>query len=115
MKTTKKQLNEMYDFMQNLYSEHSFSDIFLLKERYNDFSEQFWLDIAFWIDGCEYAWDDAIYCYVHVNNIWSIVFERNVERYTDENFYKDAVNHLLELQEQAEKIIEKLEKLEKAD
>ena len=115
MKTSKEQLQKMYEYMKEQYENEYCSEIYDLKRLYNDFSEEFWLDTEFWVDGCEYWGDDEIYCFVYANNIWSIVFDRSVKRYTDENFYKDAVNYLLELQEQAEKIIEKLEKLEKAD
>lgn len=108
MKTTKKQLQKMYEYMKEQYENEYCSEIYDLKRLYNDFSEEFWLDTEFWVDGCEYWGDDEIYCFIHVNNIWSIVFDRSVNWYTDENFYKDTVNYLLWLQWEAEKIKEKL-------
>lgn len=110
MKPTKETLEKMYNFMNELYENEGEPDIYWLKRIYNEFSDEFWLDITFWVDGCEYWWDDEIYCYIYVNNIWSIVFNRWVYRYTDGNFYKDAVNYLLGLQEVAEEIKGKIEK-----
>ena len=110
MKTTKEQLNKMYNYSKNYYKEEwgNIYDMYDLKRFYTDFADEFDLDIAFWVDWCEYGWDDEIYCYTHVDNIWSIVFDWSVNHYTDWNFYKDPVNYLLELQKQAEEIQKKL-------
>lgn len=107
MKNTKEQLEKMQEYVKN-YLQDEYMDIYWLKRLYNDFSDEFWLDIAFWVDGCEYWWDDSLYCYIHVNDIWSIVYNRSVNRYDDINFYKDCVNYLLELNEEWKKIKEKL-------
>lgn len=107
MKTTQETIKKMYEFARDLYEDGDL-DIYWLKSLYNDISEEFDLDLEFWIDGCEYWWDEEIYCYTYVNNIWSIVFNRWVRQYTDGNFYKDTVNYLLELQEEAEEIQKKL-------
>lgn len=103
-----EKIQKMYDYMKEQYEEMDFPEIYDLKRLYNDFSEEFWLDIEFWVDGCEYWGDDEIYCFVYINSIWSIVFDRSVKRYTDENAYKDTVDYLLWLQWEAEKIKEKL-------
>ena len=108
MKHTEKFIKEMYDYTKELYEENWYFDIYDLRRLYTDIAEKFNLDIAFWIDGNEDGGDDTIYCYVYVNNIWSIVFNRSIRRYTDWNFYKDTVNYLLELEEEAQKIREKL-------
>ena len=107
MKHTKKEIEKMYNFAKELY-EDEYMDIYWLKRLYNEIAEEFSLDVAFWVDWNEYWGDDEIYCYVHINNIWSIVFDWSVNRYTDENFYKDTVNYILRLEEEAEKIREKL-------
>ena len=108
MKHTQKFINQMYEYVKEMYEESWYHDIYELKRLYNDIAEEFNLDVAFWIDWNEYAGDDTIYCYVYINNIWSIVFNRSVNLYKDLNFYKDTVNYILELEEQAEKIREKL-------
>lgn len=108
MKTTKEFLERMYEFSKQEYDWEDIYDIYELKTLYNNIAEEFWLDIAFWIDWNEYWGDDEIYCYIHVNNIWSIVFDWSVGRYTDWNFYKDTVDYLLDLQEEAEKILNKI-------
>lgn len=108
MKPTKETLEKMYNLSKELYEDEWEPDIYWLKRIYNELADNFWLDISFWVDGCEYWWDDEIYCYVYVNNIWSIVFNRWVKRYTDGNFYKDTVNYLLELEEEWEKIKNKI-------
>lgn len=108
MKTTKEFLERMYEFAKEEYDWEDFNDIYELKRIYNNIADEFWLDIAFWVDWNEYWWDDEIYCYIHVNNIWSIVFNWSVNWYTDWNFYKDTVNYLLELQEEWEQIEKKV-------
>lgn len=108
METTKETLEEMYNFMDGLYKSEEIPDIYWIKRMYNEFCWKFWLDIDFGVDWCEYWWDDSIYCYVYVNNIWSIVFNRWVNRYTDN---KSTVNHLLELQKEAEDIRKRLEQV----
>lgn len=114
MKTTEKTIQKMYDYSKNYYEENwgSIYDMYELKRFYTDFAEEFDLDVAFWIDWCEYWGDEEIYAYIYVNNIWSIVFNWSVNCYTDGNFYKDPVNYILELENEWEKIRNKLEKLD---
>lgn len=100
MTHSEKYINKMYDFAKEKYGWHDIYDIFELKRLYNDIAENFNLDITFWIDWNEYWWDDEIYCYTHVNNIGSIVFDWSCKTYTDSNFYKDTVNYILELEKQ---------------
>lgn len=102
------EIKKMYSFTEELYEWDDVYDIYDLKNLYNEIAEEFWLEIAFWIDWCQYWWDEEIYCYIHVNNIWSIVFDWSVNHYTDHNFYKDTVNYILELEEEGQKIKEKL-------
>lgn len=108
MEHTQEFINKINEFVKEKYEEGWYHDIYELKRLYNDIAEEFNLDVAFWIDWNEYAGDDTIYAYVYINNIWSIVFDWDVNWYTDENFYKDTVNYILELEEQAMKIREKL-------
>ena len=107
MKPTQETIQRMYNLAKELYEDEN-TDIYWLKRIYNEISDNFWLDISFGVDWCEYWWDDEIYCYVYVDNIWSIVFNRSVNRYTDWKFYKDTVDYLLRLQEDAEEIEKKL-------
>lgn len=115
MKHTKEYIEEMYNYTKELYEWDDVYDMYELKRLYNDISEKFNLDVAFWIDGCEYWWDEEIYCYVYVDYIWSIVFNWSVNHYTDHNFYKDTVNYILGLEEEGQKIKEKLLNLNKKE
>lgn len=108
MKTSKEQLGMMYEHMKELFK-NEYIDIYNLVRIYNRFSELYNLDLAFWVDWCEYWGDDSIYCFTHINEVWSVVFNRSVNWY-DENSYKDAVNYLLELQDEATEIRNKIEK-----
>ena len=112
MKHTQKFIKEMYKYAKSEF-EGWLIDIFEVMNAYRDIAEEFDLTVAFWIDWCEYTWDDEIYCYLHVNWIGSIVFDRWVKRFTDEKDYKDAVDYILKLEEQAEEISNKIENLEK--
>jgi len=103
MKATK----EMYDWMKNAYEEGR-TDIYWIKRIYNDFSDEFWLIIAFGIDWYEDWGDDSIYCYFVMFNELSIVFNWGCSEYNDWDFYKDTVNYLLELEENARKIKERI-------
>lgn len=113
MKHTEKFINEIYEYAKEQYEGDECLDIYWLKRLYNDITENFNLDVAFWVDGNEYGGDDEIYCYVHVDNIGSIVFDWSCKWYTDWNFYKDTVNYILYLEEQAEEIRKKLLNLNK--
>ena len=107
MKHSQKFVKEMYKFAKEEL-EGWLIDIYEVKNAYRDIAEEFNLDVEFWIDWNEYPWDDEIYCYVYVNWIWSIVFDRWVKWFTDENQYKEMVDHMLYLEEQAEEIEKKL-------
>ena len=108
MTHTEKYINDMYEFAKEKYDWNDIYDIYELKRLYNDIAEEFNLDISFWIDWNEYWWDDEIYCYVYVDNIWSIVFDWSCKNYTDCNFYKDTVNYILQLEKQGIEIKNKL-------
>ena len=108
MKTSKEQLGMMYEHMKELFK-NEYIYIYNLVSIYNRFSELYNLDLAFWVDWCECWGDDSIYCFTHINGVWSVVFNRSVNWY-DENSYKDAVNYLLELQDEATEIRNKIEK-----
>ena len=107
MQHTKEFINDMYEYVKE-NMDCDFYDIYELQRLYNDIAEEFHLDIAFWVDG-NYDWgDDEIYCYVYVDYVGSIVFDWSVKWYTDHKFYKDLVNYLLELEEQAMDIRKKI-------
>ena len=99
---------KMYERMQNAYLNKE-KDIYWLVNLYNEFSDEFWLCVTFWVDWNEYWWDDSIYCYVYVDNIWSIVFNRACDWYTDPDFYKDAVNYLLYMDEEWKELLKKFD------
>lgn len=90
MTHSEKFINEMYDYAKKMYWWKDIYDMYDFKRLYNYIAETFNLDIAFWIDWND-DWDE-IYCYTHVNNIGSIVFDWSCKTYTDSNFYKDTVN-----------------------
>lgn len=108
MKPTKKRLQEMYKFAKELYDGCTSADIYDLKRIYNDIADEFWLDIAFWIDWNEYGWDDEIYCFIHINCVGSLVFNWGCNRFTDEGDYKEAVDYILELEDEWAEIKAKL-------
>ena len=102
-----RNIEEMYKYAKGSMDWESF-EIFDLVRLYNEIAEEFDLDLTFWVDGCEYWWDDEIYCYVHIDNIGSVVFDRWVKRYTDWKQYKDLIDYLLVLQGDAENIKAKI-------
>lgn len=108
MKHTEQYIEKMYSYAKKLYDWEDIYDIYELRRLYTDIAEEFNLDIAFWIDWNEDWWDDEIYCYIHVNWIWSIVFDWSCNNYTDWNLYKDTVNYILELEEEWERVKEKV-------
>lgn len=108
MKPTKKQLQEMYNYAKELYDWITYNDIYDLKRIYSDISDEFWLDIEFWIDWNQDWWDDEIYCYIYMNWIGSIVFNWSCTWYNNEDEYKNAVDYLLKLNDEGNEIVNKI-------
>lgn len=106
----KKDLENAYQIAKELYDWEDVWDIYDVRRLYSNLAEELDLNIEFWVDGCQYGGDEEIYCYIHINNIWSVVFNRSCITFCDHERYKDAVDYILQLEEEGEKIKEKLER-----
>lgn len=76
-------------------------DVYWLKRLYNELAEKLNYHIEFWVDWCEYGWDEEIYCFIHVNWIGSIVFNWWVRQYTDTKW---LIDYLYSLEQDAKEI-----------